>query len=196
MPILFLLAVAAAATTPARDLPPMDYFCAAPVGHHSQVRIRRGGNSFRVRGLINPVQLEPVPDTSKPIEFSGNDVPYNYRGAEVEIIDDESGASVALRLVPRNRQASDGSIVSDISVQTWIDGDDRSYELTTQTHRDYRDAVPFEIVARGDRIRVQTGTKRLELNVPFGPKTRVELTCVGGRFDIEDIAINELSRGR
>jgi hypothetical protein len=195
MPIMFLLGAAAAATA-ARDLPSMDFFCAAPVSSHSQLRIHYGGNFYRVRGLIEPVQLESVPDTSKPLQVVGNDIPHTSRGADVEISDDESNASVTLRLVPRNRQAGDGSIISDILIQTWIDGDDRSYDLFTQAHHDLRDAVPFEILASGNKVSVQAGSKRLELTVPFGPKTVVELRCIGGDFDFENVEISERRQPR
>ena len=187
--VMILAGSIAAAADQAADAPPMDFSCAAPLSHVSQLRVHRSGNAHRVSGSLAPVRLEPVPDNSKPILFDGHDMPSIFRGAWVEINDDDSGATVAIHLTPRNRQPGGGTIVSDVVVKTWIDGEQRSYALIVNTSRDYRDVVPFEIVAVDDRVRVEAGGKQVELIVPLGPRTVVELACVGGQFDIEGVRI-------
>jgi len=167
----------------------MDYFCSAPLKHSSQLRVHRGGDFHRISGSLQLVQLEPVLDNSKPIPIEGNNIPSTYRAASVEIMDDESHAHVGIHLVPHNRQPDGATTISDLLVQTWIDGDQRSYDMGVNSNEDYTDAVPFEIVADGDKVDIQIGERRLKLDVPLGPKTVVELVCIGGQFWMEDVKI-------
>ena len=191
--MLMLAGVVSATAIPVPEVPNIDYFCAAPLGAYSQVRIHRGGISYRISGRLQPVQLEPVLDTSKPIPFDGVNIPSTYRAASVEIMDDETNAQVGIHLVPHNRQPDDSAIISDLVVTTWIDGDQRRYNMGMNSSTDYTDAVPFEIVTDGEIVEIQMGGKRLRLDVPLSPKTVVELVCIGGDFGIEDIRITARS---
>jgi hypothetical protein len=187
--VSILASAAVAAAPPAAAIPRMDYFCSAPLSHSSQLRIHRGGDFYRITGSLQPVDLEPVLDDSKPIPVEGNNIPSTYRAASVEIWDDESHAHVGIHLIPHNRQPDGPTTISDLRVRTWIDADNREYEMGVNSSTDYTDAVPFEIVLDGDEVDIRFGERRQKLKVPFGPKTVVELTCVGGQFWMEDVKI-------
>lgn len=184
-----LASAAVAAAPPAAAIPRMDYFCSAPLSHSSQLRIHRGGDFYRITGSLQPVDLEPVLDDSKPILVEGNNIPSTYRAASVDVMGDESNATVGIHLIPHNRQPDGATIISHLLVRTWIDGENREYEMGVNSNTDYTDAVPFEILVDGDEVDIKFGERRQTFKVPFGPKTVVELTCVGGQFWMEDVKI-------
>ena len=190
MAMTILIGAAAAMATPADDLSRLDFNCSGSEVS-SDLRIHLGRANYRVRGHIYPYNLDDIPDTSKPIQVEGNDIPNTSRYASVEIADESYETSLSFSVIARDRQPGDGSIVSDVRVHTRIDEEDRSYDLTIQTRRDYRDALPFDIQVEGDKVSVVSGEKRLDLTVPIGPKSIAEFYCIGGRYHFDDIEISE-----
>jgi hypothetical protein len=165
---------------------PFAYFCAAPLSHSSQMMQVQPGPTYRVRGRIGPVELERIPDPSLPVPIEA----HTQRYADVMIMNFETGRSVWLTVTPRY-PGTEPESVADVEVQTGIDDQHGSHQLTTLGSRGFLwDELPFDIEVRADRVIVTAGAAREEYAITVGPGATIYLSCIGGSFDFQGVEWN------
>lgn len=164
---------------------PFDFFCSAPLNHYSQLRQIHAGPDYRVRGRLGPVRLERIPDPSQPIPIAFGSI---SRTADVTIMNEQTNDMLVLVLAPRYQAASEATPVADVYVQTLIDGEDRSTDLTTLGGRGLLwEDLPFEIVVRETAVTVTAGGRQRTIEFRAGRNAALELSCLGGSFHFDDV---------
>ncbi len=182
-PLFALLPAAATAA-------PLKFFCAAPLSSWSQLDQVLPGPTHRISGVLRPGQMEEIQDPSLPLIIKNGNVPSTSRYADVTLTAADHGPYLALRITPRYERDAAGQSIADVYVQFRRDEDaaDEGRPLGTIVTRGYLwERLPFSIDARGDRVIVEAGGQRTELPIRIGAGAEVELSCIGGAFNFENM---------
>lgn len=181
---LVVLLAGICCTSPGAASAPINFVCSAPLGRTSEFWQVRTESSYRLRGRIEPQELDRLP--ADPTRMDGHNIPSIGRGADVAI----SRPSEQVYLTFGVAADVEGR---RLSVRAASDNEGRE-SVETVASLDWqpgaRVSIPFEVAVEAERVSLRIGTRDIRFDIALGSGSEVRFGCEGGTFRFTDLEID------